>query len=150
MPVVRAPLLRVSVITAALVLLMVSSAGAQGDHRDDPPVILFAAVSADGATLSVSGTNFPSEPFVTLGGMLLGGVAVVRQSDVDRLTALMPALLPGSCRLRLYDRVPGGDEEDAGMLVSFDVGIGVAGTRTATATGKSCDGECSSEQPPAN
>lgn len=150
MPVAQAPFRRASVIAAALVFLMVSSAGAQSDQRDDPPVILFAAVSADGATLSVSGANFPSEPFVTLGGILLGGVAVVREPDVDRLTVLMPALLPGSYRLRLYDRVPGGDDEEAGMLVSFDVGIGVAWTRTATATERSCDGDCASEQPPAN
>jgi hypothetical protein len=144
----RAPLRRVSVITGAFVFLIVFTAGAQGDHRDAPPVILFAAVSEDGATLHASGANFQGEPFVTLGGILLGGVAVVRESDVDRLTALMPALLPGSYRLRFYDRVPGSDGEDSSLLVNSDVGIGVAGTSPTTE--RSCDGGCAYKQPPAN
>jgi len=124
--------LRVSVFATALVFASASSAGAQGDQRDDRPAILYAAVSADGATLHASGIDIPDEPFVTLGGILLGGVTVMHEPDVDRLTALMPAVLPGSYRLRLHDRVPGGDDEDTGVLVSFDVTIGVAGTSPAT------------------
>ncbi len=126
MPVTRASRLRVSVFATALVLVGVSSARAQGDQRDDPPVILYATVSTDGATVHVSGIDIPDEPFVTLGGILLGGVTVVREPDVDRLTALMPAVPPGSYRLRLHDRLPGGDDEDTEVLVSFDITIGIA------------------------
>jgi len=129
MSVLRAARLRVSVIAAALVFVSVSTAGAQsdqqGDQRDDLPVILYAAVSTDGATLRVSGIDIPDQPFITLGGMLLGGVTIEHEPDVDRLTALMPAVPPGSYRLRLYDRVPREDDEDAGMLVSFDMTIGL-------------------------
>ena len=121
----RVPRLPVSIIAAALVFASVSPASAQGEQRDDSPVILYAAVSTDGATLQVSGIDIPDQPFVTLGGILLGGVTVVHEPDVDRLTALMPAVPPGSYRLRLYDRVPSEDDQDAGMLVSFDVTIGV-------------------------
>lgn len=131
MPVMHAPRLRVSVIAAALVFLLVSGAHAQGDQEDGPPVILYAATSTDGATLHASGIDIPDAPFVTLGGILLGGVTVVHEPDGDRLTALMPTLLPGSYRLRLHDRIPGEDDPDTGVLVSFDVTIDVTTPRSA-------------------
>ena len=91
-------------------------------------MILYAAVSADGATLHVSGDDFPDEPFVTLGGVLLGGVTVVSTPDVDRLTALMPALAPGNYRLTLSDQFPHDTPEDLSSLVDFDVTVGISGT----------------------
>ena len=118
----------ISLVVAAFVFLGVVPARAQSDQEARPAVILYAAVSADGATMHVSGADFPDEPFVTLGGILLGGVTVVHEPDVDRLTALMPAVPPGSYRLNLYDRVPREDDEDADMLVSFDITIGIART----------------------
>lgn len=138
----------ISIVVAAFVFLGVAPARAQSDQQDRPAVILYAAVSADGATMHVSGADFPDEPFVTLGGFLLGGVAVVSTPDVDRLTALMPALAPGNYRLTLSDQLPIGDARDTGTLVNFDVTIGIAGTARGSAS--DCGGECSPEPPRAD
>lgn len=144
----RASRLRVSVVVAAFVFLGVAPAYSQSDPQVERPVILFAAVSPDGATVHVSGIDIPDEPFVTLGGILLGGVTVVREPDVDRLTVLMPALLPGSYRLTLSDKVPDGTDQDLNTRVNFDITIGIA--ERPRAIEGTCGGECAGEQPPAN
>jgi hypothetical protein len=136
--------MRVSIVVAVSALLGAASVLAQSDHEHERPVILYTAVSADGATLHASGSNFPRDPFVTLGGITLGGIAVVSDPDVDRLTALMPALPPGSYRLRLSDAIFDRDAPDTHSLVSFDMTIGVAGTSGAQET--TTDGQPFSEQ----
>ena len=131
--------MRVSIVVAVSALLGAASVLAQSDYEHELPVILYTAVSADGATLHASGSNFPRDPFVTL-----GGIADVSDPDVDRLTALMPALPPGSYRLRLSDAIFDRDAPDTHSLVSFDMTIGVAGTSGAQET--TTDGQPFSEQ----
>ena len=73
-----------------------------GVNADSGPrlVIVSAEVSATGTTLFVSGANFGRSPGVSLGGTPLGGVAVNRAGT--QLTAIMPALAPGSYLVQVW------------------------------------------------
>ena len=98
------------------------------DGDDDVPctTIATAAVSTDQTTLFVTGANFGSRPLVILANIVLGGVQV--SSTGAQLTALMPALPPGSYRL-VISRGSGSDRS-AGM----DVTVGAVGPKGDTGT----------------
>jgi len=100
------------------------------DGDDDVPctTIATAAVSTDQTTLFVTGANFGSRPLVILANIVLGGVQV--SSTGGQLTALMPALPPGSYRL-VVSRGSGSDRTAA-----MDVTVGAVGPKGDTgATG---------------
>jgi hypothetical protein len=70
----------------------------RGRHeRDDRPSIVSSVLSADQQIIFVSGSNFGSRPTVKVGDFVLGGVQV--SPDGTSLTALMPAVPPGTYRL---------------------------------------------------
>jgi hypothetical protein len=100
---------------------------ASGD--DDNSIILSATVSADQSTLFVTGAYFGSRPLVTLGNVVLGGVQVAATGT--QLTALMPALPPGTYRLMISSRGSGSDR-----TATFELTIGTTGPKGETgATG---------------
>ena len=93
-------------LSASTTDAQVSGAAAETQSRTDQshsvndnqqPFITSAAVSADETTLFVSGGNFGRAPQLFLGNVRLGGVDVNRAGT--ELTAVMPALAPGSYRL---------------------------------------------------
>ncbi len=88
----RTRLMRICVVVAALVLLAVTPARAQKSQKNGQPVIIEAIVSADG-TLSVSGVNFGSQPFLTLDGNTLLINTVMNGPDGDLVTASVPSSL---------------------------------------------------------
>jgi collagen triple helix repeat protein len=90
-----------------------------GDDDYLRPTISTAAVSTDQTTLFVTGANFGSRPLVILANIVLGGVQV--SSTGGQLTALMPALPPGSYRLVISR----GSDRSAGM----DVTVGAVGPK---------------------
>jgi hypothetical protein len=92
-----------------------------GDDYYQRTTISTAAVSTDQTTLFVTGANFGSRPLVILANIVLGGVQV--SSTGGQLTALMPALPPGSYRL-VISRGSGSDGS-AGM----DVTVGAVGPK---------------------
>src|SRR3954464_6342139 len=64
------------------------------DDRDSTPAIASVVLSADQTILFVSGSNLDRRSIVVLGGLMLGGIEI--SEDGTRLTALMPALSPGT------------------------------------------------------
>ena len=69
-------------------------------ERGAEVIITSAVVSADGSEVYVTGRNFGSGPYVTLGEFVLGGVRVNSRGTV--LTGLMPALPPGTYQLYVW------------------------------------------------
>ena len=104
---------------AACLVLAAVPALAQGRGQ---PVVTTAVISADGSVLAVSGSNFGSNPLVSLGGYVLGGVGVNPQGTA--LSALMPALAPGSYQLVV---TAGGNRSAA-----FEITVGAQGAAGAT------------------
>lgn len=99
-----------------------------GSGDDDNTVILSATVSADQSTLFVTGANLGSRPLVILGNFVLGGVQV--SATGRQLTALMPALSPGTYRLMIL-RGSGSDRSGTFVLT-----LGTTGPKGETgATG---------------
>jgi hypothetical protein len=99
-----------------------------GSGDDDNAIILSATVSADQSTLFVTGAYFGYRPLVTLGNVVLGGVQVAATGT--QLTALMPALPPGTYRLMISSR--SGSDRPA----TFELTIGTTGPKGETgATG---------------
>jgi hypothetical protein len=100
-----------------------------GSGDDDYSIILSATVSADQSTLFVTGAYLGSRPLVTLGNVVLGGVQVAATGT--QLTALMPALPPGTYRLMISSRSSGSDR-----TATFELTIGTTGPKGETgATG---------------
>jgi hypothetical protein len=104
---------RIAIVFA--LLAAASPAGARGagrgsaNHEQDTyrrnpnrPVITAVEISSDQTTLQVEGENFDRTAVVSLYGMPLGGVQV--DSTGRHLTALMPALPPGTYKLRISTR----------------------------------------------
>lgn len=87
------------ILRSAVCALAVSSIVSPAFADDRRPVVIHAEISASGATLFVSGSNFGRAPKVKLGGQLLGGVTV--NNSGTQLTANMPAFPPGSYRLEV-------------------------------------------------
>ena len=121
-------------VVALFAGLSVFLAVATVSARDDQPqlVILNASVSPDGTTLFATGVNFGSQPFVTLGGIVLGGVAV--DATGTMLSAAVPPLPPGTYLLAIAGR-PSSDEDDDSdddsddvlNFLTFEVTIGAVG-----------------------
>jgi len=102
-----------------------SVSGFNGGSDDDyGTVIVSATVSVDQGTLFVTGQYFGSRPLVILGGVVLGGVQV--SATGTQLTALMPALPPGTYRL-MISRGSGSDRS-----ASFFLTLGTTGPKGET------------------
>jgi hypothetical protein len=105
-------------ILAAGVLV---NAESKNSKQPEPPkrlVINAATVSVDGSTLFVDGVNLGAEPFVTLGGMPLGGVQV--DATGRQLVAVMPDLTPGTYRLVIRHR-------HFPLVAALDLAVGTSG-----------------------
>lgn len=98
-------------------------ARAQGNQ----PVILDAIPI--GATLSVTGVNFGSQPSLTLDGTALD-VLTVLNGTTDVVTTILPPLDSGSYLLTLAKGSSNG--KGNGAFVSFEVTIGADGATGAT------------------
>ncbi len=97
------------------------NAESQNSKQSAPPqrlVINAATVSVDGSTLFVDGVNLGTEPFVTLGGMPLGGVQV--DATGRQLVAVMPDLTPGTYRLVIRHR-------HFPLVAALDLAVGASG-----------------------
>jgi hypothetical protein len=102
-------------------MIAVSALTVRAQSASKSPVVTAATVSADQSTLFVDGVNFPKSPIVTLGGIPLGGVQV--DAACQRLTALMPALQPGSYKLV----IAGGNGNSSAELAVAVGAVGPAG-----------------------
>lgn len=108
-------------VACALLCFWASGVSAQGNGNGNGSqlTITSATVSSDQSTLLVTGANFGATPTVTLGDLALGGVQV--GAGGTSLSALMPALAPGSYRL-VVARGNGAAQSD-----DFDLAVGVTG-----------------------
>jgi hypothetical protein len=104
---------------------IINSQTSRENYNDDDSAralaIGTATVSADQSTLFVTGANFGTRPLVMLANIVLGGVQVA--STGGQLTALMPALPPGSYRL-VISRGSGSNRTDG-----MDVTVGAVGPK---------------------
>ena len=107
-----ARMLRRTVGIVVVVVASVLTLSAQSKQ----PYIVAAVISADQSTLIVTGSNFPTNPSVTLDGMLLGGVQV--DAAHKSVTAVMPALQPGTYLLEIGT---------GNFYAEFDLAVGAAG-----------------------
>jgi hypothetical protein len=114
---------------ALLALLNVAAGSADSkDHRASTTIVN-ASVSADQSTLYVGGTGFGAAPTVILDGLVLGGVQVDPSGNF--LTAIMPALGPGSYQLVVMagaQKHQNGDDDGARMA-SFALAVGAVGPK---------------------
>src|SRR4051812_12075876 len=108
-----------------LVLLNVPSGSA--DQGRPPTTVINATVSADQSTLFVTGTGFGRAPIVALDGLVLGGVKVDPSGRM--LTAVMPALQPGSYQLLVSDGADKrrNDGDEGARIASFVLTVGAVG-----------------------
>jgi len=81
------------------------------------PVVTSVIMSADGSTLHATGYNFASTSSVTLVGYALGGIQV--NAAGTALSALMPALSPGSYQLVVTTR--------GNKSAAFEITVGAQG-----------------------
>jgi len=87
-------------------------------------VIMSAEVSATGTIVFISGANFGRTPGVSLGGTPLGGVTVNRAGT--QLTAIMPAVPPGSYLLQVWRGYEGHER------AKFSLAVGAMGPKGDT------------------
>ncbi len=98
----------------------------RADGHGQATAIVDASVSADQSMLLVRGTGFGSAPAVYLDGMLLGGIAV--NASGTQVTAIMPALQPGSYLLMVQrNRMRRDDDDDGARVASFVLAVGAVG-----------------------
>src|SRR4029079_5912529 len=124
---VRGPL--VGGFLAVLLSISLSAFGAGhpsnergGDDDDSKPRVTSVMLSADQTILFVLGRFFDQRTILILGDYVLGGVQVAPTGT--QITALMPALPPGTYRLTIA-RI--GDSPTSGRTVSVDVTLGAVG-----------------------
>ena len=122
-----------------------STSGKSGSAGDDDggssATLTGAVLSADQTTLFVTGTHLGRMPNVRLGDFVLGGVQV--SPDGTLLTALVPALSPGTYRLVISrgnsssnDKAPtdasgSGKDKESGHDLLADVAVGAIGPQGA-------------------
>jgi hypothetical protein len=114
-------------IAIAIASVLVVSSFATVVQADSPktPVILAASVSTDGTTLFVTGSAFGTAPTVSLAGIVLGGVIV--NGTGTQLTAIMPALPPGSYVLDVTSNAGGKKSDEFEMTLGANGPAGPAG-----------------------
>ena len=124
------------VLLAGILAVCFALAGVaiRADDEHGQLTVVSASVSADQATLTVTGSNFGPAPSVFLDGTALAGVVGAGGTS---LTVPMPALGPGSYRLvvvraavhhgRGHDRDD--DDDDGGRAGAFVLTVGAVGPK---------------------
>ncbi|MDE3155382.1 MAG: collagen-like protein [Acidobacteriota bacterium] len=122
----------VSAVGVAVLLAFATVSARPEQHDDGPLRVLSASVSANQATLAVTGAGFGSSPTVYLNGIALGGVTA--SADGTALTAPMPTLGPGSYELVVVRRSKRGrdDDDDAHRVGDFVLTVGAVGPQGPT------------------
>jgi hypothetical protein len=104
---------RWALVAVCAAVLSAASVRAQNSF----PVVTAVIISADGSTLYATGYNFASTSSVTLGSSALGGIQV--NTAGTALSALMPALSPGSYQLVVTTR--------GNKSAAFEITVGAQG-----------------------
>jgi collagen triple helix repeat protein len=115
---------RVVIVASLSVAALGVSAAAESA---DKPIISAAMVSSDRTTLFVDGEYFGNHPTVTVGQVVLTGVAV--DASCRHITAQMPSLPPGTYFLEVDT---GKWVADFAVAVGADGGVGPAGPQGPT------------------